>query len=71
MDLAVCNQVGNTITVFLGNGNGTFGQGQDYSSAGQKLQSIIAQDFNKDGKYDLAVTNQNSNSLAILLTQCV
>ncbi|CAF4069866.1 unnamed protein product [Adineta steineri] len=71
MDLAVCNQVGNTITVFFGNGNGTFGQGQDYSSAGQKLQSIIAQDFNKDGKYDLAVTNQNSNSLAILLTQCV
>ncbi|CAF1077798.1 unnamed protein product [Adineta steineri] len=70
MDLAVCNQVGNTITVFLGNGNGTFGQGQDYSSTGQKLQSIIAQDFNKDGKYDLAVTSQNSNTLAILLTQC-
>ncbi|CAF0739986.1 unnamed protein product [Adineta steineri] len=70
MDLAVCNQVGNTITVFLGNGNGTFGQEQDYSSSGQKLQSIIAQDFNKDGKYDLAVTNQNSNTLAILLTQC-
>ncbi|CAF0789528.1 unnamed protein product [Adineta steineri] len=71
MDLAVCNQVGNTITVFLGNGNGTFGQGQNYTSMGQKLQSIIAQDFNKDGKYDLAVTNQDSNTLAILLTQCV
>ncbi|CAF4149908.1 unnamed protein product, partial [Adineta steineri] len=71
MDLAVCNEVGNTIIVFLGNGNGTFRQGQNYSSMGQQLRSIIAQDFNKDGKYDLAVTNQNSNNLAILLTQCV
>ncbi len=70
IDLAVCNQVANTIIVYLGNGDGTFVQGKNYSSIGQKLQSIIAQDFNEDGMYDLAVTNQNNNTLAIFLTQC-
>jgi hypothetical protein len=70
IDLAVSNQAGNCITVYLGNGNGSFGQAKNYSSMGQKLQSIIAQDFNEDGMYDLAVTNQNSNTLAILLANC-
>jgi hypothetical protein len=59
------------ITVYLGYGNGTFAQGQNYSSMGQQLQSIIAEDFNKDGMYDLAVTNQIDNTLAILLASCI
>ncbi|CAF1155120.1 unnamed protein product [Adineta steineri] len=71
VDLAVSNQIGNTITMFLSNGNGTFQQGKNYSSTGKKLQSIIAQDFNEDGMYDLTVTSQNTNALTILLTQCV
>jgi hypothetical protein len=70
-DLAVSNQISNTITVYLGNGNDTFEQGKTYSSMGTKLQSIIAQDFDEDGIYDLVVANQNINTLAILLTQCV
>jgi hypothetical protein len=71
MDLAVSNQAGNCISVYLDNGNATFEQSTNYSSMGPKLQLIIAQNFNKDGMYDLAVTNQNNNKLAILLGNCV
>jgi hypothetical protein len=34
VDLMVSNQIGNTITVYLGNENGTFEQGKNYSSMG-------------------------------------
>jgi hypothetical protein len=38
----------------------------------QKLQSIIiAEDFNQDGLYVLATTNQNNNTLSILLANRV
>jgi hypothetical protein len=37
---------------------------------GNKVQSVISQDLNEDGFFDLAAVNQNSNSLAILLNQC-
>jgi hypothetical protein len=70
MDLAVSNQAGNNVTVFLGNGNGTFGQQQTYLTNGQQLQAVIAADLNEDGKNDLVVVNQNNNTVAILLTQC-
>jgi hypothetical protein len=70
MDLVVCNQGGNSVTVYGGYGNGTFEQGNTYSTMGIKCQSVIVHDFNEDGKYDLAVTNQNTNTLAVLLTQC-
>jgi hypothetical protein len=71
VDLAVSSETGNSFSVYLGNGNGTFQQGINYSSMGTSLQSVIAQDFNEDGLYDLAVTNGGSNTLAILLTECI
>ena len=71
MDLAISNQFGNSITVYLGIGNGTFAQRKQYSSMGQVLKSIIAQDFNEDGMYDLAVANQDNNTVSILLAQCI
>jgi hypothetical protein len=70
-DLKLDLVVGNSFSVYLGNGNGTFQQGINYSSMGTSLQSVIAQDFNEDGLYDLAVTNGGSNTLAILLTECI
>ncbi len=68
IDLVVVNEAGNSISIYLGNGNGTFQSAQTFSSGGTKATSLAIEDFNEDGIYDLAVTNQDSNSITILLS---
>jgi len=64
------NSVINSVSVFLGNGNGTFGTATaprfDYA-AGTNPTSIAIADFNEDGLPDMAVTAQGDNSLAVLI----
>jgi hypothetical protein len=73
VDLAVVNATGSkntdfktTVSVLLGNGNGTF-QSPRSSVAGTKASFLISADFNGDGKLDLAVADPGSNDIAILL----
>jgi len=70
LDAAVANQDGSTVSVLLGNGDGTFRTKVDYT-AGNVLVSIATGDFNGDGKADLAVVDFGSASVggdvAILL----
>jgi Flp pilus assembly secretin CpaC/tetratricopeptide (TPR) repeat protein len=78
LDLAVAdsgvatssNTVGNSVSVFLGNGDGTFikpgGTRLDFP-AGTNPTSIAVADFNQDGLPDLAVTATGDNSFALLL----
>jgi len=54
-DLAVGNS--GTVTVLLGNGDGTFASKVDYGIA---AYSVPVEDFNLDGIPDLAVANQGS-----------
>jgi hypothetical protein len=61
LDLAVASQTGTPngyglVTVLLGNGDGTFQPGVNYS-AGQDPYYVVSADFNLDGRLDLAVTN--------------
>ena len=65
-DLAAANADGNSVSILLGNGNGTFRAKVDYA-AGTKPVSIAVGDFNGDGKTDLAVANQTSNNLSVFL----
>jgi len=67
-DLAVANYGSNTVTILLGNGNGTFTQAV-YSpvTVGNGPVSVVVGDFNGDGIPDLAVANQASNTVTILL----
>lgn len=65
-DLAVINQNSNTVSVLLGNGNGSFGPKTDYAT-GITPTSVVAGDFNGDGKLDLAAANFGSKSVSILL----
>ena len=67
-DIAVCNSGSQSVTVFLGNGVGGFAAapGSPFQ-AGLTPMGIIVKDFNKDGKMDLAVANQNSNNVTVLL----
>lgn len=45
-----------TVSILLGNGDGTFQQHKDFS-AGQNINWVVVGDFNGDGKLDLAVVN--------------
>ena len=57
-----------SLTVSLGNGDGTFTLGPNSPIAlGVNLRAIVAADFNGDGKLDVAVTDAVSNTVMILL----
>src|SRR5207302_2677704 len=56
LDLAVANETSNTVSVLLGNGDGTFAARQDFATGSEPLSLALA-DVNGDGKPDLAVAN--------------
>jgi len=67
-DVATANhaQFANTVSVRLGNGDGTFGVRTDFVTSTSPM-SIIAADFNGDGKLDVATPNLNANNASVLL----
>jgi len=64
-DLAVTSEAG-TVSVLLGNGNGTF-QAQQIFATGSFPFSVALRDVNGDGKPDLTVGNEGSNTVSVLL----
>jgi len=66
LDLAIVNSGSNTVSVLLGNGNGTFAL-KSSPATGQNPSAITVGDFNGDGKLDLAITNQADNTVTVLL----
>ena len=65
-DLAVANFKGETVTVLLGNGDGTFAT-QSSPATGNGPYSVAVADFNGDGIPDLVTANYDDNTLSILL----
>ncbi len=68
VDVVVANEVDNSISIYLGNGNGTFQPPQTFLSGGTSTVSLAIQDFNEDGIYDVAASNSGSNSITIILS---
>ena len=72
LDLAVANtgdvddNPGNTVSVLLGNGDGTF-QTQLTYQVESGPGPVVAGDFNGDGQLDLAVANTNDGTVSVLL----
>jgi hypothetical protein len=66
LDLAVTNVDSNDVSVFLGNGDGTFQPAVQYP-VGQQPTSIAVGDFNGDGKLDLVVVDSADATVTILL----
>ena len=54
------------ITVLLGNGDGTFQAAVDFAVDTGPV-SLAASDFNSDGLLDLAVVNEGSNNVSVLI----
>jgi len=66
LDAAVPQNTGNSVSVLLGNGDGTFGPAVNYG-VGSNPNCVVAGDFNGDGKLDLATVNTSDNTISILL----
>ena len=56
------------VSVLLGNGDGTFADKTDFP-AGAYPTSIVADDFNCDGKQDLATASSDDSTVSVLLGQ--
>ena len=72
LDLATVNTTdvtgtpNNSVSIFLGHGDGTFAPAIEYPMDGATF-SIAAGDFNRDGKLDLAVGNPGLMVVSVLL----
>jgi uncharacterized protein (TIGR03437 family) len=67
-DLAIVNYKDGNVTVLLGNGQAgfTLASGSPYP-VGVSPRSVVAGDFNGDGKPDLAIVNEASSTVSLLL----
>ena len=55
------------LTIFLGNGDGTFVTSPASPATGVQPAAIVAGDWNADGFIDLAVVNTGSNNVTVLM----
>jgi hypothetical protein len=65
-DLVTADLSDNTISVLLGNGDGSFRPALKFQT-GRSPESVSVSDFNGDGILDLAVANTQDNTVSILL----
>jgi hypothetical protein len=68
LDLAVVNQGDSTVSIFIGNGDGSFKVPTAYGTGAAPVY-VATGDFNGDGILDLAVANNTDNTVSILFGQ--
>ena len=68
LDLVAANAGSNAVSVWLGNGNATFGTRMDLAT-GPAPKSVAVRDLNGDGRLDLVTPNQNGASVSVLLAR--
>jgi hypothetical protein len=66
LDLVVSNKSSKTVSVLLGNGDGTFGPQKTYA-VGTAPYGVAVADVNGDGRPDIIVANSGSKTVSVLL----
>ena len=66
LDIAIPQNTGNSVSVQLGDGDGSFAPAVDYT-VGASPNFVLAANFNGDGNLDLAVASGMDESISILL----
>ncbi len=69
-DLVIANLASDSVSVFLGQGDGTFSYTCTRASGttnGSEPSAVVVADFNADGYPDLAVANEGESTVSILL----
>lgn len=66
LDLAVANEFGDNVAIFLGDGNLGFTAGA-LVPTGSGPEAIVLGDFNADGKLDIATTSDFQDKVAVLV----
>jgi Flp pilus assembly secretin CpaC len=67
LDLATANFASNSVSLLLGNGDGTFTPGTSILISGAGPDALVTASFTNDGNADLAVVSKATNQVSILL----
>ncbi|CAF1688102.1 unnamed protein product, partial [Adineta ricciae] len=68
IDMIVANSGNQNVGLLLGYGNGSFATEIIYpTGTGSNPEVVIVEDFNKDSRSDVAITNSNDDSIIIFL----
>jgi FG-GAP-like repeat/PKD domain/FG-GAP repeat len=65
-DLIIANSLTNSMSVMLGNGNGTFQNPQPFAVGVAPFDGVLA-DVNGDGKPDIVMVNSGTDSISVLM----
>ena len=65
-DIIVANNTDNTVSIFLGNGDGTFSAKTDFM-VGNGPASVAVGNFNADSNLDIVTANQTDGTVSVLL----
>jgi hypothetical protein len=65
LDIAAANYNTNTVSVLLGNGDGTFGLKTDFS-VGANPEALVTGDFHGTGNLDIAAVNSGGTTVSVL-----
>ena len=65
-DVVVANRIDDTVSVYLGIGDGTFSP-PTTDAIGQRVWRVTVADVNADGKLDILTANKGDNTISILL----
>ena len=66
LDLVAANPASNSVSVLIGNADGTFNPKTDYTMSSNP-DSVVAADLNGDGRLDLVTANRSDNSASVRL----